>query len=222
MRTESTLKKLRILNLYAGIGGNRKLWPETVIINGETYLVEVTAVELNEKIAAIYHDLYPQDIVIIGDAHEYLLNHFQEFDFIWASPPCQSHSRIRYCFGFRGKKIRYKPLYPNLMLWQEIIFLSHYAKCDWVVENVIPYYKPLIAPTFQLQRHFFWSNKVVAKAEFTPDKIRGGTIGLYQNRLGIDLSQYKGLSNKTQILRNCVAPAVGLHIFNEFFNPLTH
>lgn len=222
MRTESTPKKLRILNLYAGIGGNRKLWPDTVIINGETYQVEVTAVEINEKIATIYHDLYPQDIVIIGDAHEFLLNHYQEFDFIWASPPCQSHSRIRFGFGLQANWRRTKAIFPDMKLWQEIIFLNTHAKCDWVVENVIPYYKPLISPTFQLQRHYFWSSKVVTKANFAPDRIQGGTIGFYQNRLGIDLSPYKGLSNKTQILRNCVAPAVGLHIFNAFFNPLTH
>lgn len=214
MRTESTPKKIKILNLYAGIGGNRKLWPNEV--NGCP--VEVTAVELNPKIAAIYQELYPQDIVIIGDAHQYLLNHYQEFDFIWASPPCQSHSAIRFKFNFCTKRPRCAPLFPDMMLWQEIIFLSHYAKCDWIVENVIPYYKPLIAPTFQLQRHFFWSNKVVSKADFVPDKIRNGTIGFYQNRLGIDLSPYTGI-NKTQILHNCVAPAVGLHIFNEFFPP---
>lgn len=214
MRTESTPKKIKVLNLFAGIGGNRKLWPNEV--NGCP--VEVTAVELNPKIAAIYQDLYPQDILIIGDAHEYLLNHYQEFDFIWASPPCQSHSRIRYCFGFRGKRQRYAPLYPDMMLWQEIIFLKHYARCDWVIENVIPYYKPLISPTFQLQRHYFWSNKIVSKIEVEPDKIQGGTIGFYQNRLGIDLSPYS-ISNKTQILRNCVAPVIGQHIFNEI---LTH
>lgn len=222
MRTESTPKKLRLLNLYAGIGGNRKLWPDTVTINGETYLIEVTAVELNEKIAAIYQDLFPQDTMVIGDAHEFLLNHFQKFDFIWASPPCQSHSRIRFGFGLQANWLRTKAIFPDMKLWQEIIFLSTHAKCDWVVENVIPYYKPLIAPTFQLQRHFFWSNKTVSKADFPPDKIRGGTNAYYQNRLGIDLSQYKGLPNKTQILRNCVAPAVGLHIFNELFNLLTH
>ena len=34
---------IKILNLYAGIGGNRRLWPDDEI--------EVTAVELNPKIA---------------------------------------------------------------------------------------------------------------------------------------------------------------------------
>ena len=76
----------RILNLYAGIGGNRKLWTDC----------DVTAVEINPEIANIYQDLFPNDKVIIGDAHEYLINHFKEFDFIWASPPCPTHSRARF------------------------------------------------------------------------------------------------------------------------------
>ena len=76
---------MKILNLYAGIGGNRKLWTD----------VEVTAVELNPEIASIYQDFFPKDKVIVADAHAYLLEHFEEYDFIWASPPCPSHSRMR-------------------------------------------------------------------------------------------------------------------------------
>lgn len=77
---------MKILNLYAGVGGNRKLW-------GDNH--EITAVELNPSVASCYKDLYPNDTVIVGDAHQYLLDHYQEFDFIWSSPPCQSHSDIR-------------------------------------------------------------------------------------------------------------------------------
>ncbi|HEC40865.1 MAG TPA: DNA cytosine methyltransferase, partial [bacterium] len=75
---------MKILNLYAGIGGNRKLW-------GDKH--EIIAIEIDPKIAAIYQDLFPNDKVIIADAHQYLLEHFKEFDFIWSSPPCPSHSR---------------------------------------------------------------------------------------------------------------------------------
>ena len=64
----------RVLNLYAGLGGNRSKW-------GDEY--EVTAVEYDPSIAAIYADLYPNDTVIVGDALEYLVNHYHEFDFIW-------------------------------------------------------------------------------------------------------------------------------------------
>lgn len=72
---------MKILNLYAGIGGNRKLWEDC----------EVTAVELDPDIAGVYRKLYPDDTVIVGCAHEYLEKHFREFDFIWSSPPCPSH-----------------------------------------------------------------------------------------------------------------------------------
>lgn len=64
---------MKILNLYAGIGGNRKLWG-----NDD----EITAVEFDEQIAKIYQDNFPNDKVVIGDAHQYLLEHFREFDFI--------------------------------------------------------------------------------------------------------------------------------------------
>ena len=78
---------MKILNLYAGVGGNRKLW-------GDDH--EVVAVELNPEIAAVYQALYPNDTVIVGDAHQYLLDHYSEYDFIFSSPPCPTHSRARY------------------------------------------------------------------------------------------------------------------------------
>ena len=78
---------MKILNLYAGIGGNRKLW-------GNDH--EITAVEYDNKIAAIYKDFFPNDNVIVGDAHQYLIDHYSEFDFIWSSPPCPTHSGCNY------------------------------------------------------------------------------------------------------------------------------
>jgi DNA (cytosine-5)-methyltransferase 1 len=118
----------KVLNLYSGIGGNRKLWED----------VDVTAVEIDEQIAGIYQDFFPEDTMIVGDAHQYLLNHIEDgWDFIWSSPPCQSHSSFRknICVRYRGTK----PVYPDMKLWQEILFLKHHANCKWVVENVKPY-----------------------------------------------------------------------------------
>ena len=96
---------MRILNLYAGIGGNRKLW-------GDEH--EITAVEYKQEIADIYKDFFPNDEVIVSDAHQYLLDNFKEFDFIWSSPPCQSHSSFRQniCVRYRGTE----PVYPDMRL----------------------------------------------------------------------------------------------------------
>ena len=122
---------MKILNLYAGIGGNRDLW-------GDKH--NITAVELNRKIADEYKKKYTNDIVIVGDAHEYLLDHYKEFDFIWSSPPCPTHSRTNYF----TQHIRKRPVYIDIGLYQEIIFLEHFFKGKYVVENVIPFYKPFI------------------------------------------------------------------------------
>ncbi len=141
---------MKILNLYAGIGGNRKLWPDR-LKNGER--VEVTAVELNPDIAEIYKSFFPADNIIVGDAHAYLLERFREYDFIWSSPPCQTHSRLYHALSICSGKA--PPRYADMSLYQEIILLRKYSRCRWVVENVAPYYGALISPTFCLQRHFF-------------------------------------------------------------------
>ena len=197
---------MKILNLYAGIGGNRKLW-------GDEH--QITAVELDENIAKIYKDFFPNDEVIVADAHQYLLDHYKEFDFIWSSPPCQSHSSFRQniCVRFRGTK----PEYPDMKLYQEILFLQNNFKGKWVVENVKPYYEPLIKPTKILQRHLFWSNFDIQDKEFEKDNIRTAQIPDLQKKYGFDLSIYK-LSNKRQVLRNCVEPELGLHILLQITN----
>jgi DNA (cytosine-5)-methyltransferase 1 len=193
---------MKVLNLYAGIGGNRKLWKDC----------EVTAVELNPEVAEIYKSFFSEDNIIIGDAHEYLRLHFREFDFIWSSPPCQSHSSFRQniCVRFRGTE----PVYPDMKLYQEIIFLQNNFKGRYVVENVKPYYKALIEPTVNIQRHLFWANFKIENCAFIKDKIRAAQIPDLQKTHGFDLSKIK-IANKRQILRNCVYPEIGEYIFNK-------
>lgn len=183
--------------MYSGIGGNRKLW-------GDDY--DITAIEQNDVIANIYQDHYPNDTVIVGDAKKYLLDNFSDFDFIWSSPPCQSHSSFRQNIGVRYRGV--EPLYPDMSLYQQIIFLQHNFDGKYVVENVNPYYKPLIEPSFKLDRHLFWSNFEVEPKEFERPKVRNAQIPQLQEFLGYDLSGYK-LPNKRQVLRNCVNPQVG-------------
>ena len=198
---------MKVLNLYAGIGGNRKLWED----------VEVTAVELEPQVASIYKELFPKDKVIVGDAHAYLLEHFEEFDFIWSSPPCPTHSQLGKLRVLSDSKITgaylAKAKYPDMKLYEEIILLKYFASCKWVVENVIAYYKPLIHPT-EIQRHHFWSNFIIRNIDLDADKIDNGKIHEWEKKLGYDLSGYVGL-DKRKALRNCVRPELGLHILKE-------
>ena len=190
--------KKKILNCYAGIGGNRKLW-------GDEY--EITAVEYDANIAKIYQDNFPNDKVVIGDAHQYLLDHFKEFDIIWCSPPCPTHSRLR----TMNKVI----VYPDMNLYAEIILLQKWFRGLWIIENVIPYYEPLIKPNLILHRHAIWCNFRIEQKEFekleTCKKL--GEREFLQEKLGFDVSNYTGI-DKRKVLRNCVIPEMGLHILN--------
>ncbi len=204
---------MKILNLYAGIGGNRKLW-------GDEH--KVTAVELNPNITKIYQDLFPKDTIIVADAHQYLLDHYKEFDFIWSSPPCPSHSKARFGLGVGSGKV--KGIYPDMRLYQEIIFLDKHFKGKWCVENVMAYYKPLIEPQ-KLGRHWYWANFNIPITKVPPathiaqqskkyskSPTRIFKTSDYEKLYGFDLSKYTGV-DKRLLLRNCVEPEIGLHIF---------
>lgn len=194
---------MKILNLYAGIGGNRNLW-------GDEH--EITAVEIVPKIAAIYKDLFPNDDVIIDDAHEYLRKHFREYDFIWASPPCPTHSILQMT-RYYDEKLKY----PDMTLYQEIIWLQTFFKGKWVIENVKPYYTPLIKPTFTMDRHYFWSSDIIEPIQLDSisyTKIRDN-IHSMEEAYGFDLSKYKGTTEIRKVLRNCVKPEVGKYILEQ-------
>lgn len=210
MKPGDLLKKnMKILNLYCGIGGNRKEW-------GEEH--EITAVELDPEIAKIYQDFFPKDKVIVGDAHEYLLKNFKEFDFIWSSPPCPTHSVVNNFLHAQGV-IRY----PDMGLWQEIAFLKQFFKGKFVVENVKSYYEPLWHPR-EIDRHYFWANFPISY--FNTVRNFNVTNARASNRQGQEenlnnLESYhqiklpKEVKNKRLLLRNCVFPKLGLHIFKE-------
>jgi len=193
---------MKILNLYAGIGGNRKLW-------GDEH--EITAVELDPEIAKIYQHFFPNDKVIVADAHQYLLDHFKEYDFIWSSPPCPTHSRMR---TLHNVQEHMKDKYPDMQLYQEIILLKHFFKGKYVVENVISYYDPLIKPQ-RCNNHYFWTNFLISDIGKDKRKIRSRDIKYKQLRNGFNLDQLNiSTTFKKKVLNNCVKPEVGLHIFN--------
>lgn len=198
---------MRILNLHAAVGGNSKKW------EGH----EVTAVELDPKIAAVYKKLRPNDALIIGDAYEYLLDHYQEFDFIWASPPCQANSRF-----IRSGRNR-KPRLPDFKLYELKTFFDYNFDGKYVIENVVPYYEPVIEPTAKIGRHLFWANFAISEdfeLKQPKDFIQLGTVaGSLQLKewLGIHYQgnlYYDGNHDPCQVLRNCVHPDLGLHILD--------
>jgi DNA (cytosine-5)-methyltransferase 1 len=201
---------MKTLNLYCGIGGNRKLWKN----------VEVTAIENNPEIAKVYQTFFPNDKVIVCDAHDFLLQHFKEYEFIWSSPPCPTHSQIRQ--NQRVINGDCEPVYPDLRLYQEIILLKHNFNGKWAVENTVSYYAPLIQPQ-KVGGHYFWSNFVIAPKQFerrgivdhSGIKAKPATVqDLQKTRFNLDAVD---ITDKRQLLRNCVEPEVGLHVFNSAF-----
>jgi DNA (cytosine-5)-methyltransferase 1 len=181
----------------------------------------VTAIEYNQEIADVYKQLHPIDEVIVADAHEYLAKNWRDFDFIWSSPPCQSHSKVRMMASKSGS---YDAVMPDMRLWAEIIFLQNFTKntdIKFVVENVKPYYEPFVKPTIQLGRHLFWANFKIVETTIQD--------GLTHNERGssnkgyFDLRPFKIQHRKDQIIRNCVDPNIGQYIFESAFaNKIDH
>ena len=194
---------MKVLNLYACLGGNRLLWDNC----------EVTAVELDEAAAKLYQERFPNDTVIVADAHQYLLDHYKEFDFIWSSPPCPTHSRIQISQYTRESWI---PQYFDMKLYQEIIFLQTFFKGKYCVENVIPYYEPLIAAK-KRGRHLYWTNfrlPNVLSDRSNPDLSRTKNVTDVLCKFhNFDFYKYNGKQNRRKMARNLVDYVAGQTIF---------
>lgn len=199
--------KIKVLNLYACLGGNRYKWDEVADI-------DVTAVELDPEAARLYQERFPNDKVIVADAHQYLLDHYKEFDFIWSSPPCPSHSKA--AFGSRkSDKAAHKPLYPDFTLYEEIVFLSNYFNGKYCVENVIPYYEPLI-PAQKRGRHLYWTNFILPNnlnERKSVDMEALNEVKKWCEFHDYDFYKYKGEQRTDKIARNLVDYEAGKTIF---------
>ena len=201
---------MKILNLYACLGGNRYKW-------GNEH--EITAVEWDEELAKLYQQRFPNDKVVVADAHQYLLDHYKEYDFIWSSPPCPTHSRARFwSIGANGKS----PIYPDMKLYQEILLLDYHFKGKYVVENVIPYYKPLLNPQ-KRGRHLYWCNFKI------PLDLKDRTANVCQGKDELkrlcdfheyDFYKYKGKQRTDKIARNMVDFNAGKTILDAAINSI--
>jgi DNA (cytosine-5)-methyltransferase 1 len=206
------VKIMKVLNLYACLGGNRYKWNEVAKEAG--IQLEVTAVELDEEAAILYQERFPNDKVIVADAHQYLLENFKEFDFIWSSPPCPSHSKVRITQKTREN---FKFLYPDLKLYEEVIFLDNFFKGKYVIENVTPYYEPLV-PAQKRGRHLYWTNFTLPN-DINERKLNGILCSM-ENEIDTlcefhdyDFRKYKGKQRLDKMARNLVDYEAGRTIF---------
>ena len=203
------MDKIKVLNLYACLGGNRYKWDEVADI-------EVTAVELDPELARLYQERFPNDKVIVADAHKYLLDHYKEFDFIWSSPPCPTHSRLRKTNTGTGSR-QSRASYPDYKLWQEIIFIKNFHKGKFCIENVISYYEPFIEHQ-KRGRHYYWCNfKLPAIISERHVKVGSGENEFQKlcDFHDYDFKKYKGAQRKDKISRNLVDYEAGKTIFQE-------
>ena len=209
-------RKYKVLNLYSclKIGGNRYKWNEV------SDNIQVTAIEWDQELAKLYQERFPNDIVIVADAHQYLLDHYKEFDFIWSSPPCPSHSRARY-WNSSNYNTATEPVYPDMKLYEEILFLQHYYKTGkFVVENVIPYYEPLI-PALKRGRHLYWTNfnlpTDLNDRRFAISSAKNEFKGLCEFH-EYDFNKYNGEQPILKVARNLVDFEAGKTIFEVAMN----
>ena len=204
----------RVLNLYACLGGNRYKWDEVAKEAGIT--IKVTAIEYDKEIAKVYKERFPDDIVIVCDAHEYLLNNFKKFDFIWSSPPCPSHSKIRIT---QKNRDAFVPLFPDMKLYEEIIFLDNYFDGKYVVENVTPYYEPLVHAK-KRGRHLYWTNFNLP-TDLKERKLDGILCTMIDEHKKLevfhDLKVNANLGGYRDVLRNLVDYEAGRTIFETVF-----
>mgnify|MGYP003670999862 FL=1 len=207
-------RKYKILNLYACLGGNRYKWDEV------SDNLEITAVELDPEAARLYQERFPNDTVIVADAHQYLLDHYKEFDFIWSSPPCPTHSKVRIT---QKNTPNFKAVFPDMKLYSEIIFLDNYFEGKYVVENVTPYYEPLVLAK-KRGRHLYWTNFNLPNNLNERELGKGKMCGqVNEERVflekfhEIDLSSYKGKQDKRKIARNLVDYEAGKTILETVF-----
>ena len=216
------MKKIKLLNLFSGIGGN------TYTLNRDRF--EVTHIEHNVEVAEECELQNPQDIVIMDDAWEYV-HDYDKYDYLWASPPCQTHTGLNNALHGQGRR-----RLPDFRLYALITYLKHFVKTPWVVENVKPYYQDLamIRPTAVLSRHWYWSNYNLIGERYKQNpfnvtnarpKKDGKRMTSKEHRdklqeyLGITLTKLRYIDGKnpSQILSNCVHPDEGKYLIEQAF-----
>jgi len=139
---------LKILDLFCGIGGVARGFHDYLQEHRIKYLY--VAIDIDKHVLKAHKALNPLSNVILRDAYSFSIDELRRYDFVWASPPCETHS-------IAGIWTRKEKKSPDFRLYKLILTL-HDANIPFVVENVKPYYNPPIKPTSKANRHRLWSN----------------------------------------------------------------
>lgn len=213
-------KRLKLLNLYSGIGGN--------VYKLDRAQFEITSIENNPKVAAVYQELNPDDEIIITDALNYLKQHFKKFDIIWMSPPCQTHSKLQHS---QRKRVNRSVNIIDPQLWQCILFGYQHLNDQsiiWIVENVEPWYnKYWNFPHVKLGRHYYYSNanfhNISTKNPGNFSKMNLAALikfhGLPIDDNIMELIRSIDRQHPRVVLRNCVHPGEAAQIMQQLIKP---
>lgn len=188
---------------------------------------KITAVESDEDIAAIYQAQFPGDEMVVGDALEFVEKHLTEFDFIWASPPCQTHSVLNIPTHAQTNRLPHIP--DDKSLYGLIRWLKKWIDPNqlFIVENVKDYLGYLIQPNSMLARHPVWSNFPIPKKHFNRLKDMDHKSWkqlcewhkIDQKLIPKTLSWEKNHDKRRTILRNCVDYKIGKYILDCAVKP---
>jgi len=200
-----------LLDLFAGVGGTALGIQNFLEDRNITY--SYYAVEYDNEIIKAHELFRPQSIVIEADAYIIVYSDLREYAFIWASPPCQSHSQCNMFWDRRN---------PDMRLWDLINYFKELSK-PFIVENVKPYYKPLIKPTLKIRRHYFWSNLPLEPFEFekSPKGFTRMSIEdwrIYHNVPKEAITHIRDLKRRRQILRNMVHWSISYNLFKQVYD----
>ncbi len=215
---------MKILSAFCSVGIGETFWP----IKEH----EITGIEALPVLAEEYKKRFPNSNVLIGDAYNYISLMHDQYDVIFATPPCQSRSRLTSINSRQHNKPE-----EDLRVFELIEFLEDNFAGNWIIENVISNIIPKVNPSLKIGRHHIWSNIPlrgyikVPKPDFRFDKGTYSKAGLnqtktylsdLQNYLGVTLSKrfyIRGNHDPGQIYREGLHPILGKSLLNQLLNP---